>query len=82
MQFVGEIFTIAHFQAIVSNERRLSGGPVADPFVVAKAIQAVLSHRSHIGLRPPESRTFVNTLASTAPTLRDSWRERAGASDS
>lgn len=37
MQFVGEIFGVTRFQALVSNERRLSGGPVADPFVVAKA---------------------------------------------
>lgn len=37
MQFVGEIFAIPHFQSLVSTERRLSGRPVADPFVIARA---------------------------------------------
>lgn len=37
MQFVKEIFQVEHFQAIISQKNRLSGKPVADPFVIAKA---------------------------------------------
>ena len=35
--FVAEIFRLSHFQAIVRKREQLSGKPVADPFVIAKA---------------------------------------------
>ena len=35
--FVASIFAVPHFQALVSEKQRLSGKPVADPFVVAAA---------------------------------------------
>lgn len=37
MQFVQEIFKVEHFQVIISRKNLLSGKPVADPFVIAKA---------------------------------------------
>ena len=36
-QFVREIFTVSHFQMLVTQKQRLKGMPVADPFVVACA---------------------------------------------
>jgi hypothetical protein len=37
LQFVGEIFQVKHFQAMIRTQQRLQGKPVADPFVIAKA---------------------------------------------
>lgn len=37
MLFVQEIFKVEHFQIIISRKNLLSGKPVADPFVIAKA---------------------------------------------
>ena len=37
MQFVQEIFKVEHFLVIISRKNLLSGKPVADPFVIAKA---------------------------------------------
>src|SRR5439155_87145 len=37
MQFVGEIFKVKPFQALVGEKQRLRGSPVADPFVIACA---------------------------------------------
>lgn len=37
MKFVQEIFKVEHFQVIISRKDLLSGKPVADPFVIAKA---------------------------------------------
>jgi hypothetical protein len=36
-EFVAEIFTVPHFQALVGQKQRLRGSPVADPFIVASA---------------------------------------------
>jgi hypothetical protein len=36
-KFVSLIFQIPHFQAIIRKKERLSGKPVADPFIIAKA---------------------------------------------
>lgn len=36
-EFVTSIFRISHFQALIRQQERLQGKPVADPFVVAKA---------------------------------------------
>ena len=36
-KFVGEIFAVNHFQALVGEAQRLKGQPVADPFVIASA---------------------------------------------
>ena len=36
-QFVGEIFQVRHFQAMIRKQERLKGKPVADPFVIARA---------------------------------------------
>ena len=36
-EFVGEIFRVQHFQAMVRKQERLKGKPVADPFVIARA---------------------------------------------
>jgi len=35
--FVGTIFAVPHFQQLVSEQQRLKGVPVADPFVIAIA---------------------------------------------
>ncbi len=35
--FVGEIFKVPHFKALVGEQQRLKGSPVADPFLVASA---------------------------------------------
>lgn len=35
--FVAQIFQIAHFQALIGEKQRLTGTPVADPFVIACA---------------------------------------------
>ena len=35
--FVREIFSIHHFQYLVTQKQRLKGTPVADPFVIASA---------------------------------------------
>jgi len=37
LQFVNEIFKIAHFQQLIEKKKILSGRPAADPFVIAKA---------------------------------------------
>jgi len=37
MIFVSEIFSIPHFQNLVSQKQRLKGTPVADPFIIACA---------------------------------------------
>ncbi len=37
LQFVGEIFQVQHFQAMVRKQERLKGKHVADPFVIARA---------------------------------------------
>jgi len=36
-QFVGEIFKVRHFQAMIRKQKILKGKPVADPFVIARA---------------------------------------------
>ncbi|MBL8188335.1 MAG: DUF4411 family protein [Acidobacteria bacterium] len=35
--FVAQIFQVAHFQALIGEKQRLTGTPVADPFVIACA---------------------------------------------
>ena len=35
--FVAEIFRVPHFQALIGEKQRLTGTPVADPFVIACA---------------------------------------------
>ncbi len=35
--FVGEIFKVRHFQAMIRKQERLKGKAVADPFVIARA---------------------------------------------
>ncbi len=37
LQFVNEIFAVAHFQQLIEKKKILGGSPVADPFVIAKA---------------------------------------------
>ena len=37
MQFINKIFSVPHFQTLVSEKDRLSGNLCADPFVIAKA---------------------------------------------
>jgi hypothetical protein len=37
LAFVAEIFSVPHFQQLVSEQQRLKGVPVADPFVIAMA---------------------------------------------
>ena len=37
MQFVGTIFAVPRFQALVKKRNLLQGSPVADPFVIARA---------------------------------------------
>ena len=37
MQFVSDIFSVSHFQTLVSAKTRLLGQPCADPFIIAKA---------------------------------------------
>lgn len=37
LEFVNEIFTVAHFQQLIERKKILSGRPAADPFVIARA---------------------------------------------
>ena len=37
LQFVAQIFQISHFQSLIGEKQRLTGTPVADPFVIACA---------------------------------------------
>ncbi len=37
LQFLGEIFQVRHFQAMIRKQEILKGKPVADPFVIARA---------------------------------------------
>jgi len=37
LAFVSEIFAVKHFQAMIRKKEHLQGGPIADPFVVARA---------------------------------------------
>lgn len=37
LQFVAQIFQISHFQGLIGQKQRLTGAPVADPFVIACA---------------------------------------------
>ncbi|MEE9464199.1 MAG: PIN domain-containing protein [Candidatus Neomarinimicrobiota bacterium] len=37
LAFVAQIFQVKHFQGMIRKKERLSGRPVADPFVIAKA---------------------------------------------
>ncbi|MGF7191821.1 hypothetical protein JOE11_004894 [Robbsia andropogonis] len=37
LQFVATIFQVKHFQALIGQQQRLKGTPVADPFVIACA---------------------------------------------
>jgi len=36
-EFVGQIFSIAHFRTLINQRNMLRGSPVADPFVIASA---------------------------------------------
>lgn len=36
-EFISEIFLVRHFQQLVNRQHVLSGGPVADPYVIALA---------------------------------------------
>jgi hypothetical protein len=38
LQFVSEIFKVRHFQAMIRRKEILNGKPVADPFVIARAM--------------------------------------------
>ena len=37
MRFVGDIFSVRHFQTLVNKKVRLKGLPGADPFIIARA---------------------------------------------
>ena len=37
MQFVSQIFSVPHFQALVPEKSQLDNRPCADPFVIARA---------------------------------------------
>ena len=37
LQFVAQLFQIPHFQGLIGQKQRLTGTPVADPFVIACA---------------------------------------------
>jgi hypothetical protein len=37
MKFVAEIFKVNHFRVLVGEKQRLTGQPVADPFLIASA---------------------------------------------
>jgi hypothetical protein len=37
MQFISQIFAVAHFRALIRRRETLEGTPVADPFLIAKA---------------------------------------------
>jgi hypothetical protein len=37
LQFVNDIFAVPHFQLLIGRKKILSGQPVADPFVIARA---------------------------------------------
>lgn len=37
LEIVADIFKVPHFQALIRQQERLQGRPVADPFVIAKA---------------------------------------------
>lgn len=37
LQFVAKIFQVKHFHALIGEQQRLKGTPVADPFVIASA---------------------------------------------
>lgn len=37
LEFVAKIFEVQHFQALIGEQQRLRGTPVADPFVIACA---------------------------------------------
>ena len=37
LQFVTQIFGIAHFRSLIGVQKRLQGKPVADPFLIAQA---------------------------------------------
>ncbi len=37
LDVVKEIFSVSHFQTMISKKNRLEGKPVADPFVIARA---------------------------------------------
>jgi hypothetical protein len=37
MVFINQIFSVNHFQSLIEKKKILSGKPVADPFLVAKA---------------------------------------------
>ena len=37
MRFVGDIFSVQHFQMLVNKKARLKGLPCADPFIIARA---------------------------------------------
>jgi hypothetical protein len=36
-QFVSTIFSVQHFQSLVNEKKRLTGRPIADPFIIAMA---------------------------------------------
>jgi hypothetical protein len=37
LKFVGQIFAVPHFRALIGTQQQLNGTPVADPFVIALA---------------------------------------------
>ena len=37
LKFVGKIFAVPHFRALIGTQQQLNGTPVADPFVIALA---------------------------------------------
>ena len=37
LRFVGQIFAVPHFRALIGTKQQLNGTPVADPFVIALA---------------------------------------------
>ena len=83
IQFVKAIFSIPHFQTLLSEKDRLAGHLCADPFVIAKAKfidGCVITEEKLKRLTRRKSRTFVSVLGLIAQTFKGSWKERVGRS--
>lgn len=82
-QFLGEIFKVPHFRALVGELQRLKGRPVADPFVVASARVCGGCVVTEEAKKPNAAKipTSASTSPSTAPTSRASSSRTAGSSE-
>ena len=82
-QFVSTIFSVSHFQTLVSEKNRLAGRPCADPFIIAlaKVMNACVVTEEKRNQTLQKYLMFVSISGLTVRTCKDSWKEKTGVSN-